>query len=118
VYALETKGRFGSEQFKKIKNSVYLINTARGGLIKDNDLVQALKKGEIAGADLDVLKDENVNSHHPLVSLENVIITHHSVFYSEQVPKDLEYKAVQEVIRVLTGENPKSCVNLEILKNK
>jgi len=51
----ETKGMFGSEQFKKMKNSAYLINTARGGLIKDNDLARALKEGEIAGAGLDVL---------------------------------------------------------------
>jgi len=114
----ETKGMFGSKQFKLMKNSAYLINTARGGLIKDSDLAQALKEGEIAGAGLDVLEDENVNSHHPLVSLENVIITPHSAFYSEQALKDLQYKAVQEVIRVLTGENPKSCVNPEVFENK
>jgi len=112
----ETKGMFGSEQFKMMKNSAYLINTARGGLIKDNELAQALKEGEIAGAGLDVLEDENVNSHHPLVNLENVIITPHSAFYSEQALKDLQYKAVQEVVRVLTGEKPKSCVNPEVLK--
>jgi len=114
----ETKGMFGSEQFKMMKNSAYLVNTARGGLIKDDDLAQALKKGEIAGAGLDVLEDENVNCHHPLVSLENVIITPHSAFYSEQALKDLQYKAVQEVIRVLTGENPKSCVNPEVFEKK
>lgn len=114
----ETEGMFGSEQFKLMKNSAYLINTARGGLIKDNDLAQALKKGEIAGAGLDLLEDENVNSQHPLISLENVIITPHSAFYSEQALKDLQYKAVQEVIRVLTGENPKSCVNPEVFENK
>lgn len=114
----ETKGMFGSEQFKMMKNSAYLINTARGGLIKDNDLAQALKSGEIAGAGLDVLEDENVDSHHPLTNLENVIITPHSAFYSEQSLKDLQYKTVQEVIRVLTGEKPKSCVNPEVLKNK
>ena len=112
----ETKGMFGSEQFKIMKNSAYLINTARGGLIKDNDLAQAIKEGEIAGAGLDVLEDENLNSHHPLTNLENVIITPHSAFYSEQALKDLQYKTVQEVIRVLTGENPKSCVNPEVLK--
>jgi len=114
----ETKGMFGSEQFKLMKNSAYLINTARGGLIKDNDLAQALKKGEIAGAGLDLLEDENVDFHHPLVNLESVIITPHSAFYSEQALKDLQYKAVQEVIRVLTGKTPKSCVNSEVLKNK
>ena len=113
----ETKGIFGSEQFKIMKNSAYLINTARGGLIKDNDLAQALKEGEIAGAGLDVLEDEDVNSNHPLVNLENVIMTPHSAFYSEQALEDLQYKAVQEVIRVLTGEKPKSCVNPEVFKN-
>lgn len=112
----ETKGMFGSEQFKIMKSSAYLINTARGGLIKDNDLAQALKEEEIAGAGLDLLEDENVNSHHPLINLENVIITPHSAFYSEQSLKDLQYKTVQEVIRVLTGEKPKSCVNPEVLK--
>ncbi|GAJ21419.1 unnamed protein product [marine sediment metagenome] len=101
-----------------MKKTAYLINTARGGLIKDNDLAQALNEGEIAGAGLDVLEDENVNSHHPLLNLENVIITPHSAFYSEQALKDLQYKAVQEVIRVLTGENPKSCVNPEVFENK
>jgi len=114
----ETKGMFGNEQFKIMKNSAYLINTARGGLIKDNDLAQALKEGEIAGAGLDVLEDENVNCHHPLVNLENAIITPHSAFYSEQALKDLQYKAVQEVIRVLAGENPKSCVNPEVFEKK
>lgn len=114
----ETKGMFGSEQFKIMKSSAYLINTARGGLIKDNDLAQAIKEEEIAGAGLDLLEDENVNSHHPLINLENVIITPHSAFYSEQALKDLQYKAVQEVIRVLTGEKPKSCVNPEVFENK
>lgn len=114
----ETKGMFGSEQFKMMKDSAYLINTARGGLIKDNDLALALKRGEITGAGLDVLEDENVNSHHPLVNVENVIITPHSAFYSEEALKDLQYKAVQEVIRILTGEKPKSCVNPEVLKKQ
>lgn len=114
----ETKGMFGSEQFKIMKSSAYLINTARGGLIKDNDLAQALKEEEIAGAGLDLLEDENVNPYHPLINLENVIITPHSAFYSEQALKDLQYKAVQEVVRVLTGKTPKSCVNSEVLKNK
>lgn len=114
----KTLGILGYDQFKIMKKTAYLINTARGGLIKDNDLAQALKKGEIAGAGLDLLEDENVDSHHPLVNLENVIITPHSAFYSEQALKDLQYKAVQEVIRVLTGERPKSCVNPEVFKNK
>lgn len=114
----KTLGMLGCDQFKIMKKTAYLINTARGGLIKDNDLAQALNEGEIAGAGLDVLEDENVNSHHPLLNLENVIITPHSAFYSEQALKDLQYKAVQEVIRVLTGENPKSCVNPEVFENK
>lgn len=114
----ETKGMFGSEQFKMMKDSAYLINTARGGLIKDDDLAQAVKEGELAGAGLDVLEDENLNSHHPLINLENVIITPHSAFYSEQALKDLQYKAVQEVVRILTGERPKSCVNPEVLKKQ
>jgi len=114
----ETEGMFGSEQFKIMKNSAYLINTARGGLVKDNELAQALKEGEIAGAGLDLLEDEKVNSHHPLVSLENVIITPHSAFYSEEALKDLQYKAVQEVVRVLTGKTPKSCVNPEVFEKK
>lgn len=114
----KTLGILGYDQFKIMKKTAYLINTARGGLIKDNDLAQALKEGEIAGAGLDVLENENINSHHPLVNLENVIITPHSAFYSEQALKDLQYKAVQEVIRVLTGEKPKSCVNPEVFKNK
>ncbi len=111
----DTKYMFGYEQFKMMKKTAYIFNTARGGLIKEADLVRALKEGEIAGAGLDLLECEEFNPENQLIGLDNAIITPHAAFYSEQSLKDLQYKAVQEVVRVLTGDKPKSCVNPEVL---
>lgn len=81
----ETKNMFNADVFKKMKNSAYLINTARGGIVDETALLQALEKGEIAGYGTDVLADElsfnAIFKNHPLVKYSeknrNVIITPH-----------------------------------------
>jgi D-3-phosphoglycerate dehydrogenase len=112
----DSQGMFGYEQFRIMKKEAFLINTARGGLIKEQDLVRALEEGQIAGAGLDLLASEDFDSQNPLARFENVILTPHVAFYSEQSVRDLQYKAVQEVVRILTGKAPKACLNPEVLK--
>lgn len=102
---------FNEETIGKMKNTAYLINTARGGLVDNKALYNALKCGKIAGAGLDVLEEEPPKADEPLLTLDNVIITPHSSYYSEVSVIELRKKAFGEVVRVLKGRQPKYWVN-------
>lgn len=110
----DTSKMFGSEEFEKMKDSAYIINTARGGIIDELALIQAIKDKKIAGAGLDVIDTEFPGDTHPLYEFPNVIITPHSAYYSEECVEDLQKSAANEVIRVLQGEAPLSLVNKEL----
>jgi D-3-phosphoglycerate dehydrogenase / 2-oxoglutarate reductase len=111
-----TEKMLGKSEFKKMKNSAYVINTARGAIIDENSLVKALESGDIAGAGLDVLNSENFDPENPLLDFNNVIITPHAGFYSEEALRDLQRIASMEIVRVLKGEEPMYCVNCKDLK--
>jgi D-3-phosphoglycerate dehydrogenase len=100
------------ETLKLMKRSALIINTARGGLIKEKALYKALKEGYIAGAALDVLEKEPPDLKNPLLKLNNVVFTPHTAWSSPEALNQLELLAVEEVIRVLRGEKPKNIVNL------
>jgi D-3-phosphoglycerate dehydrogenase len=110
----ETKGMFNADVFRRMKPTAYVINTARGPIVDEKALADALDAKEIAGAALDVMPTEPpVNS--PLFGRDNVIITPHTSFYSEESLVELQTKAAEEVARVLTGQAPKNPVNPEVL---
>ena len=110
----ETRGLIGADAFRRMKSTAYLINTARGPILDESALAQALDAGQVAGAALDVLSQEPpVDS--PLLGRDNVIITPHTSFYSEESLIDLQTKAAEEVARVLTGQAPLNAVNPEVL---
>jgi D-3-phosphoglycerate dehydrogenase len=113
----ETQGLFNAEAFRQMKPSAYLINTARGPIVDEAALAQALDAGQLAGAALDVMPKEPPSGS-PLFGRPNVIITPHTSFYSEESLVDLQTKAAEEVVRVLKGEAPKNPVNPEALKAK
>lgn len=104
----------GLEQLKKMKPTAYLINTARGGLVDEQALCTALSEGYIAGAALDVLETETVSPDHPLLKFENVILTAHSAFYSEESVRKLARRPFEEICRILQGEWPLNFVNPEV----
>jgi D-3-phosphoglycerate dehydrogenase len=104
----------GLEQFKKMKRTAYLINTARGGLIDEQALNTALSEGIIAGAGLDVLDPEPPSRDNPLFKCDNVIITAHSANYSEESQAELLRRPEEEVFRVLRGEWPCCPVNPQV----
>lgn len=110
-----TKDMFGFKEFGKMKANMYIINTARGGIINEEALIDALDKNRIAGAGLDVLATEFPGKTHPLYKYPNVIITPHSAYYSEECVQDLQTMAANELVRVLSGEKPFSLVNKELL---
>jgi D-3-phosphoglycerate dehydrogenase len=112
----ETRGLFNAEAFLQMKPTAYLINTARGPIVDEAALARALDAGQLAGAALDVMPQEPpVGS--PLIGRDNVIITPHTSFYSEESLLELQRKASEEVVSVLTGQPPRNPVNPEALES-
>lgn len=101
-----TKHLFHRAVFQGMKKSACFINTARGGVVKEDDLIAALEAGEIAGAGIDVYEAEPPKPDNRLLSLPNVIRTGHVAWYSEQAIKALQRKVAEEVVNVLAGNKP------------
>ena len=106
----ETRNLFNGDAFGRMKPGSYLINTARGPIVDDQALARALDAGQLAGAALDVMPQEPPAGS-PLLGRDNVIITPHTSFYSEESLLELQRKAAQEVADVLTGKPAKNPVN-------
>lgn len=106
-----TRHYFDREKFRLMKSCAFVVNTSRGPIIKGDDLYEALSKGWIAGAALDVVEQEPANLNDPLFSLDNVVFTPHSAFRSDRSLPELRRHCAEEVRRVLTGQRPTSKVN-------
>lgn len=92
-----------------MKRKPILINVSRGGLIDSAALIRALRAGQISGAGLDVFEDEpNVSAD--FLGLENVVLSPHVAWYSEEANVQLRRSSVEEIVRVLTGTKPKNPV--------
>jgi len=102
----ETKGLVNEDLFKLMKPNAIIINTARGPIINEEHLVEALRKQQLGGAALDVLSQETTafSKDHPLLQFENVLITPHVAFYSEESVDDQQTKAVKQIVKTFKGE--------------
>jgi D-3-phosphoglycerate dehydrogenase len=107
----ETRNLIAGRELVAMKPSAYLINVSRGELIDEPALVEALERGTIAGASLDVLVHEPPARDDPLLRLSNVLLTPHAAHYSEDSLEEVRQTAVEDVIRVLRGEPPLHPVN-------
>jgi D-3-phosphoglycerate dehydrogenase / 2-oxoglutarate reductase len=103
---------FDAGVFGRMKPGAYLINTARGPIVDETALAHALDQKQLAGAALDVMEQEPP-ANSPLFSRDNVILTPHTSFYSEESLADLQTKAAEEVLRVLTGQPARNALNPE-----
>jgi D-3-phosphoglycerate dehydrogenase len=110
----ETRHMMGLEQFKKMKSTSYFINTARGELVDGMALYTALSQGLIAGAGLDVLESEPPSQDNPLLKLNNVLITGHFAYYSEESREELFRWPWEEVARVLQGQWPLGLISAQV----
>jgi D-3-phosphoglycerate dehydrogenase len=115
---LSAKTRYiiNAERLRKMKPSAYLVNTARGELIEEKALQEALGCGWIAGAALDVLETEPPSPDHPLRAMDNLILTPHCAWYTERAQNELRRKACAEVVRILRGGVPRNIVNKTVLR--
>lgn len=112
----ETQHMFSDAEFRAMKPTAFLINTARGGIVDTAALTTAITNGEIAGAGVDVLETEPPQPHEALLSLDNVIVTPHAAFISEESILELQISAAACVVQVLTGQLPESVVNPSVLE--
>jgi glyoxylate reductase len=106
----ETEGLFQKEQFQAMKKSAFFINAARGAIVNEEALTEALKKGEIAGAGLDVFVEEPIDSDHPLLQLDNVVALPHIASSSIETRTAMMDLCVQNVMAVLKGDEPRTQV--------
>jgi D-3-phosphoglycerate dehydrogenase / 2-oxoglutarate reductase len=106
-----------AERLRRLKRGALLINTARGGLIEENSLVEALRSGHIAAAALDVFEVEPLPASHPLRELPNVILTPHAVGHTVELHEAIARTAVDNVTQLVRGKLPDSCRNREIEKH-
>jgi D-3-phosphoglycerate dehydrogenase len=107
----ETRGMIGDAAFARMKRTAFLINCSRGPIVDTAALVRALDAGRIAGCALDTTDPEPLPDPHPLRGRDNVIVTPHAAWYSEQAMVGLQAGAPGEVRRVLMGEFPVNVVN-------
>ncbi len=112
----ETQNMFSTAAFAKMKSDALLINTSRGPLVDVDALVKALDAGEIGGAALDVLPQEPPGADSPLFGRDDVILTPHTGFYSEDALLDLQTTVATDVAAVLGGKAPRFPVNPQVLK--
>ena len=99
-----------------MKQTAYLINTARGAFIDQKALYTALSEGVIAGAALDVVEEEpnGIGVDHPLLTLDNVIFTAHSAYYSEQSSAKYKERMLEAIAAVMKGDCPEWVANPEV----
>ncbi|WP_422124417.1 C-terminal binding protein [Planococcus sp. X10-3] len=106
-----TEGMISRKEFAMMKKEAFIINTARGPIIDEQALIEALQAGEIAGAGLDVLETEPIAADNPLLAMNNVILNPHSAFYSVEAETELKRKTAENVADVLSGYYPTYLVN-------
>ncbi|QHS16679.1 C-terminal binding protein [haloarchaeon 3A1-DGR] len=106
----ETRHLFDADAFERMRDDAVIVNTARGPIIDEDALYDALTSGDIAGAGLDVMADEPVTSS-PLFDLDSTVVTPHVAWYSERSMRELRRKAAENVLALLRGEDPHGQVN-------
>jgi D-3-phosphoglycerate dehydrogenase len=110
----ETANLMNVRTLAMMKPGSYLINTARGGLIDEEALVEAVRCEHLAGAAVDVLKEQGANSSSPLIGVPGILVTPHMATYSREAQERVAISVAHSVVAALKGERPPYVVNPEI----
>lgn len=114
----ETVAMFNKDRLERMKPTAYIVNTARGGIIEEADLYQALVDKKLAGAGLDVFAEEPIDLENPLLMLENVITSPHMAGVTREALERMGVNAVKNILSVFDGKpNVENTVNKEIYEN-
>ena len=110
----ETRGLLGEAEFRRMKDTAYLVNVSRGPIIDEAALIGALKENRIAGAGFDVYDQEPLTSDYPLFGMDNVILTPHLAWYTEEAFERCEDQTLESVLDILAGKRPRNLKNTEL----
>lgn len=112
----QTNHIIDTEQFDLMNKDTILINVSRGGLINEEALIENLNNGKIRGAGLDVI-ESSTDKTNGLFSFDNVIITPHTAFFSQESSEELQLRSSMQLYDVLTGSKPKFLINPDVLNH-
>ena len=111
----ETRGLIGKRELGLMKQTAFLINTARGPIVNQSALIDVLRNKAIRGAALDVFEQEPLPPDSPLLALDNVILSSHSIAWTEELFRDMGRLDCEGALAVYRGEAPRDVVNREVL---
>jgi D-3-phosphoglycerate dehydrogenase len=110
----QTRDLIGEKGLRMMKETAFILNTSRGGIIDEEALHRALTEGRIAGAALDVFVEEPPPPDHPLLKLDHMVVTPHIGGVTEEAMSRMAIMAAEDILRVLAGDRPQHVVNPEI----
>jgi len=109
-----TRRLVGKKELKKMKKTAFLINTARGPIVDEAELIKVLKEGWIRGAAIDVFEQEPTPPDNPLLKLDNVIVTGHALAMTEEFLNGTWEQIHRQISQIIQGEMPEGLVNREV----
>jgi phosphoglycerate dehydrogenase-like enzyme len=110
----DTRGLIGADELAMMRPEAYLINTARGGIVDEDALYDALKDRRIAGAAIDCFAQEPVTSPHRFGQLDNVLLAPHSIAWTDELFRDIGQMVCQGMVDLSSGRRPHGVVNPEV----
>lgn len=110
-----TRHLIGAAAFARMKPTAYFINVSRGPVVDERALIEALRAGRIAGAALDVFEQEPVDPANPLLAMDNVIVTPHSLCWTDECFHNMASIGLRSIVDALSGRVPEFVVNREVL---
>src|SRR2546430_1084368 len=113
----QNRGLIGETHLRKMKRTAYLINTARGALVDENALAQALREGWIAGAALDTFAVEPLSAEHILRKAPNVLLTPHLASFARETGERVSTAAAQAIVDLMNGDRKSVVIDVEVFKS-
>ncbi len=110
-----TRHLVGAPQFAQMRRNAYFVNVARGPIVDEAALIGALESGRIAGAALDVFEQEPVAPDNPLLAMDNVILTPHSLCWTDECFHNMASTGLASIVAALGGRRPEFVVNPDVL---
>jgi phosphoglycerate dehydrogenase-like enzyme len=112
----QTRNLIGARVLARMKPTAYLLNTARGGIVDEDALYDALKARRIAGAAIDCFEGEPLTAPHRLGELDNVLLAPHSIAWTEEMFRDIGRTACEGMLALSRGERPRGVLNPELFE--
>ncbi len=111
----ETRHLIGAPQFARMRPAAYFVNVARGPIVDEAALIETLRAGRISGAALDVFEQEPVAPDNPLLAMDHVIVTPHSLCWTDECFHNMASTGLASIVDALAGRRPEFVVNPEVV---